>query len=179
MTPQQLPLLGTAPAAFDSIELAEANALLVAWQHRLGPLARPFGMLAYALLLDGRPVSVAISASTISATVRDGAGRQYRRGQLVELARLCAAPGYSWANRVMLRVWREVFGPRWPYWPPELAVSYSQNAHHRGGLYRFDGWERASERCGDWRGRSTWSARREPGHPAAGPKTLWLWRYSS
>jgi hypothetical protein len=81
---------------------------------------------------------------------------------------------------VMLRVWREVFARRWPYWPVRAAISYSQNAHHPGHTYRLDGWERMREDCGKPAGRtSSWSHSIGPGHPAYGPKTLWVWRYPS
>lgn len=84
----QMPLLGTAPVTAESIPVDGANALLVAWGHRLGPCNRPFSQRAYALLVDGEPISLAISASAVSGTV---AG--YRRDQVVELARLCSVPG--------------------------------------------------------------------------------------
>jgi hypothetical protein len=121
--------------------------------------------------VEGEPVSVTVSASAVSATVGG-----YRRNQVVELARLCSAPGHSWASRVALRLWREVAGPRWPYWSVLAAVSYSLNAHHRGHLYRHDGWERVQVSAGS-RGGGTWSARRGENDPASGSKTLWIWRY--
>lgn len=167
----QPPLFEAALVVFDTVGVAEANALLVAWQHHLGPLRRPFSTRAYALLLDGRPVSLAMSASTVSATV---AG--YRRQQMVEVARLCSAPGWGWASRVILRVWREVFARRWPGWPVLAAVSSSHNAHHRGAIYRFDGWERIRDDCGS-SGGGAWSRKRYAADAVAGPKTLWLWRY--
>lgn len=170
----QLPLLDVAPVAADTISVAEANALLVAWGHRLGPCTRPFSQRAYVLLVDGEPVSLGMSASAVSGTV---AG--YRRDQVVELARLCSAPGQSWASRVMLRLWREVFAQRWPDWPVVAAVSYSQNAHHRGDLYRFDGWERVRTDAGHPPGRTATWAKYPADHPARGPKSLWVWRYPS
>jgi hypothetical protein len=155
------------PASLRRTNRSEADELLVRWGHRLGPCRRPFGQQAYVLCVDHEPVSIAVSASVVSSTV---AG--YRRDQVVELARLCSAPGRAWASRVILRLWREVAAPRWPYWPVLAAVSYSLNAQHRGHLYRHDGWERVAVRGG-----GTWSARREPGDPAFGSKTLWIWRY--
>lgn len=162
-----LPMVGLMP-----IEVDEANQLLVAWQHKLGPCNRPFRQEAFALELDGRPISLAISASAVSATVGG-----YARTEVVELARLCALPGNRWANRVMLRLWREVCAPRWACWPVRAAISYSKNAEHRGDLYRCDGWERLQEDCGS-SGGGTWSRRREPGEPVDGTKTLWVWRYA-
>ena len=168
----QLPLLDIAPVAAESFDVAEANTLLVAWGHRLGPCTRLFSQRAYALLVDGEPVSLAMSASAVSGTVTG-----YRRDQVVELARLCSAPGHAWASRVMLRLWREVFAQRWPDWPVEAAISYSQNAHHRGDLYRFDGWERVRTDAGHPPGRTATWAKYGADHPARGPKSLWVWRY--
>lgn len=166
-------LLDVAPATFDTLSVASANELLVAWQHRLGPLHRPFSQRAYVMLVDGAPISLAMSASAVSKTAGG-----FRRDQVVELARLCSAPGCSWASRVMLRVWREVFARRWPDWSVEAAISYSQKAHYRGDLYRFDGWIRVSQACGS-NGGGAWSRQRYAGEAARGRKTLWLWRYPS
>lgn len=169
---EQIPLLATAPVTAESISVAEANALLVAWQHRLGPLNRPFSQRAYALLVDGVPVSLAMSASAVSGTVAD-----LRRDQVVELARLCSAPGGAWASRVMIRLWREVFAQRWPDWSVKAAISYSQNAHHRGDLYRFDRWEKIRDDAGHPPGRSATWAKYDAGDVRRGPKSLWMWRY--
>lgn len=169
--PAQLPLLHAPIAAIEPIDVNEANALLVAWAHKLGPCERPFGQEAFAFLIDGKYRGVAVSASTVSSTV---AG--FRRQEVVELARLAAEPGNRWLNRVTLRIWREVLGPRWAYWPVKAAVSYSKNAMHRGDIYRTDGWEKVSEDCGS-SGGGTYSTKRATGDALAGSKTLWLWRY--
>jgi len=169
--PLQPRLLDVPIAALARIDVDEANELLVAWGHRLGPVHRPFGMQAFVLGLP-EPVAVAVSASTVSNTA---AG--YRRGELVELARLGRAPAAPWALRVMLRLWRELCGPRWPYWRPLAAISYSKNADHSGDLYRFDGWERAADNCGVTGGGGAWSRPRYSTDPAKGPKSLWRWRY--
>ncbi|MDG4784392.1 hypothetical protein O7626_00330 [Micromonospora sp. WMMD1102] len=159
---------GLTPAAIET-----ANGLLADWGHNLGPCRRPFGSEGWVLEVAGRPVSVAVSASTVGSTA---AG--YPRGELVELARLCSAPGCRWATRVMLRLWREVAGPAWSYWPARAAVAYSQNDRHEGRIYRFDGWRRVTDRAGAPPGpNATWTKHRGPGHPAAGPKSLWLWEY--
>jgi len=165
--------LFAALAGVERYDLATANGLLVEWGHRLGPCERPFRSEAYALTVEGKPVAVAISASAVSAVVGD-----YRRNEVVELARLCAHPSCPWANRVLLRLWREVCAPRWASWTPQAAVSYSQNAHHTGDLYRFDGWEKVRENCGST-GGGTWSTRRAADAPVAGRKTLWAWRYGA
>lgn len=151
------------------LDLDDANRLLVEWGHKLGPCERPFRSEAFALELHGEPISVAISASTVSETA---AG--FDRVQLVELARLAAR--VRWANRVMIRLWREVCAPKWPCWPVRAAVSYSHNAMHSGNLFRFDGWEKVREDCGS-SGGGTWSKPRAEGDAVRGSKTLWLWRF--
>jgi hypothetical protein len=160
-------------AGLATITPAEANRLLTDWGHYLGPCRRPFGTQAWLLDVAGTPISVAISASTVSTTA---AG--YPRLQLVELARLCTNPDHRWATRPMLRLWREIAGPAWPYWPVHAAIAYSANGRHDGGLYRFDGWTRVRSDAGHPSGPgATWSTYRDPDHPAAGAKTLWLWEY--
>ena len=155
----QLSMLPVAGLA--TVPLDHANRLLADWGHYLGPVNRPFGAQAWVLDIDGEPVSVAVSTSTVSEhiaydeTTTTGEGddlevivqrKTLQRGELVELARLCSAE--RWATRVMLRLWREVAAPRWPYWPVTAAVAYSQNSRHDGTLYRFDGWTRAADDCG-------------------------------
>lgn len=142
--------------ALIDLDLSAANELLEAWGHRLGPVNRPFRSEAWGLELHDRGiVSVAVSASTVSSTVDDG---RYRREEVVELARLAASE--PWANRVMLRLWREVCAPAWPCWKVKAAVSYSHNALHRGDLYRFDGWRPSRRRPGSGVGpRATSHAR--------------------
>ena len=153
------------------VRLAEANRLLAAWGHQLGPVHRPFGSQAWVLHVGAQPVAAAVSVSTVSDMT---AG--YPRTQLVELGRLCSRE--PWANRVMLRLWREVAAPRWPYWEPAAAVSYSLNARHDGQLYRFDGWTKITTGAGS-RGGRAWSRGQYAAPAAHGPKTLWLWRYPS
>jgi hypothetical protein len=166
----QLALGPAAAAGLRGVPIVEANRLLVAWGHYLGACRRPFGQQAWALVVGAEPVAVAVSASPVAATT---AG--YRRSQLVELARLCSAE--RWATRVMLRLWREVAGPAWPYWPARAAIAYSQNDRHEGRIYRFDGWERVTARAGS-NGGGAWSRPRHPGDMVHGPNTLWLWRYN-
>jgi hypothetical protein len=181
-----LPVAGLTP-----ISLAWANTLLARWGHYLGPCERPFGAQAWALEVESRAVAVAVSASTVSEHIAwtdvrtEGDGdeqmvivekRTMKRGEIVELARLCAAPGERWATQPMCRLWREVGAQRWPYWSVKAAVAYSQNSRHRGGIYRFDGWERVSENCGS-SGGGAWSRKRYATDAAHGQKSLWLWRY--
>lgn len=165
--------------ALVGVPLDVANSLLVEWGHYLGPMERPFGWQAFVLDIAGEPVSVAVSASTVSSTVAGLA-----RSEVVELARLCSAPTARWATRPTLRLWREVGAPCWlnkyPDWRLSAAVAYSQNARHGGDIYRFDGWTRVTDRAGAPSGPgSTWSRQRGAEHPAAGPKSLWLWRYEA
>ncbi|MBO2461185.1 hypothetical protein [Actinomadura violacea] len=168
---------GTFPlhvAGWATIPLEQANTLLTAWRHSLGPVRRPFGSQAWLLDVGGTPAAVAVSCSIVSPTVHS-----FRRNQVVELARLCSAPDARWATRVALRLWREVAATRWPYWHVAAAVSYSQNARHGGDIYRFDGWTKVSTKCGnETSATATWSKVRDRHHPARGPKTLWLWRFT-
>lgn len=173
----QLPLLHAPAVGLVPLDEDEANDRLVAWEHDLGPCGRPFGIDPWGLELDGRLISVAVGASIVSKHVRDREGRVLRCGEVVELARLCSSPGHRWATRVMLRLWREVAAPRWPYWPVVAAVSYSQNAKHPGNVYRLDGWEKVREDAGFSGGGGAWSRPRYASDATHGAKTLWLWRY--
>lgn len=161
--------------AFVQVGAAAADAALIAWGHYLHEQGRPFGREDWALLLDGEPIAVACSASIISNSV---AG--YKRGEVVELARLCRRPEaeFSWATLPTLRLWRQVAAPRWHYWPVKAAVAYSQNKRHNGGIYRMDGWESLNAHCGVSRGGGTWTRQRQEGDPEVGAKTLWIWRYA-
>ena len=115
----------------------------------------------------GSAVAVSISASIVSATV---AG--YRRGEVVELARLGRDPLVPWVLRPMLRIWRSVFAPRWRCWPVRAAVSYALPGT-AGALYRFDGWRRVG-RCRPWAGGATWSQPARVNDVGDGVKTLWV-----
>jgi antitoxin VapB len=129
----------TAPLRFPTVTLEEIgrpelNVWLTAWQHRMGPIRRPYSGWAHALLQDGRPVAV---ASTDRLIRQQAAG--LTRSEAVELSRLGASrPDLS---RAMLWLWRVFVFPelaiahgfRW-------AISYQDKAMHKGNLYRFDGW---------------------------------------
>jgi hypothetical protein len=184
-----IPVAGLLPVPLD-----EANRLITEWGHSLGPVERPFGAEAWVLEVESRPVSVAVSGSTVSKhiawteTTTEGDGddlevvvtrHELKRGEVVELARLCTAPGQRWATRPMVRLWREVAAPRWPYWHPVAAVSYSQNDKHEGSIYRFDGWTRiASNKARSGGGGSrSWSSAVRLGDVSYGSKSLWMWRY--
>ena len=170
--PAQLALVHAPIVGLVPYTIADANRLLERWEHKLGICARPFRQEAFALELDGKPLAVAISASVVSDHV---AG--YKRNEVVELARLGRTPDAPWVLRVMLRLWRAVCAPRWSCWPVKAAVSYHKQAWHSGDIYRFDGWEKASENCGS-SGGGAWSRPRYAGDAAHGRKTLWVWRYS-
>jgi antitoxin VapB len=161
----EVPLVGLYPCSIDT-----ANTCLIRWGHKLGACKRPFRSEAFGLELDGQVIAIAISASIVSDHI---AG--YQRDEVVELARLAAANG--WANRIMLRLWREVCAPRWQCWPVKAAVSYSHNAMHSGDLYRFDGWEKNRCDAGS-SGGGTWSKKRDKSETVYGKKSLWLWKYS-
>lgn len=168
-TPYRLPL--TPLVRFDEVPVAAGNELVERWQHDLGPCNRPFGMQAFVLHIDNEPVSVAVSASTVGSTA---AG--FSRYEVVELARLCTAPGFSVFTRVALRLWREVAARAWPHWQVVAAVAYSQNTRHPGNIYRADGWKLVKEDAGS-SGGGTYSTKRDADHPASGSKRLWLWEY--
>jgi hypothetical protein len=156
--------------------MADAEAsddLLQFWGHYLGACNRPFGRQDWILTLESMPIAVATSSSIVGTTA---AG--YPMQDVVELARLCTSPDHSWATRVILRLWREIGARRWPYWPIRAAVAYSQNNRHDGAIYRFDGWEKVTEKAGS-SGGGTYSRKRFPGDAADGKKTLWLWRFGA
>lgn len=166
-----VPLVSLVP-----VTLEDANALLVRFEHKLGPVNRPFRSEAFAMLVDARPVGVVVSASTVSDRITgeiDGERVDYGRMEVVELARLAAEP---WASRVMIRLWREVLAPRWDSWRVYAAVSYSHNAMHKGDLYRFDGWTRIRTDAGS-SGGGAWTRKRYATDAVHGSKSLWVWRY--
>lgn len=171
MTYVQDGLLDAAAVTFARRSMAEANDLLTTWGHYLGPCERLYGPQGWVLAIEGRAVAVAVSGAPVSSTV---AGLP--RTEVVELARLCAAPGERWATRPTLRLWREIAAPRWPYWTVRAASAYSQNSRHDGSIYRFDGWTKVTDKAGS-AGGGTWSAKRLPGDVLHGRKTLWLWTY--
>ena len=125
---RQLRLLTVPIAGLMPLPVGDANDLLTEWGHYLGPVKRPFRQEAYALEVDQRPVSIAVSASIVSVRVKG-----FSRTEVVELVRLCTDPGHRWATRVMLRLWREILAPRWSCWPVRAAVAYSQT-RSRGHL---------------------------------------------
>jgi hypothetical protein len=168
------PLLDVAMIGIYPLSVDEVNKYLVEWDHKLGPCERPFRSEGFALIAKERIVAVAMSCSIVHGPV---AG--YQTQEVVELARLAACE--PWANRVMLRLWREICAPSWHCWPVKAAVSYSHNGLHSGNLYRFDGWEKIKDNCGTNGKGGNWGRRgRGYAHEAIhGLKTLWCWRYPS
>jgi len=123
--------------SFDSIDLAEANRMLMAWGHRMGPMERPEYAETphFALFHDGKPVAVAMAATLVRDHVGGGLDH-LTRVNTIELARLCAErPGLC---RVALRLWREFVLPQLA----PIAISYQDADLHNGNTYRFDGWAR-------------------------------------
>lgn len=122
---------------FDRIPLAQANARLVEWGHKMGPLERPKNYSrswSYGLFHSGDLVGVAIASNLIRPTL---AGGLLTRDDTIELSRLCACRPHL--CRVVLRLWREFAFPALPY---RWAVSYQDAVLHSGNLYRFDGWKK-------------------------------------
>ena len=125
-------------ASFRPITLEEANALLVRFGHRMGPLRRGDKRgWCHALFEGAEPVGVVTTSYLIRERVGGGLGH-LTRADAVELSRLCAArPDLC---RVVLRMWREFVFPALPF---AAAISYQDAAMHTGGLYRHDGWGRS------------------------------------
>jgi len=123
---------------FDEIALDDANALLAAWEHKMGAVERPNGYaVCHALVHRSEPVAVTVSSTLIRLNA--GAGLKHlTRDNTVELSRLCASR--SGLCRVALRMWREFVFPSLGF---KHALSYQDADLHNGATYRFDGWARA------------------------------------
>jgi hypothetical protein len=148
--------------AFEAVPLATANVCLERWGHRMGPVRRPCSdTIQHALLCEGQPLAVAVTAGLVRPSVGGGLVHLTRENTR-ELARVCAArPGLS---RVVLRLWREFV---FPALKVRYAISYQDAALHTGDLYRFDGWRRlAFSRAGGTDARSGRKGRN---------KWIWLW----
>jgi hypothetical protein len=166
---------------WDVCENELADRCLQAWGHWLGKCNRPYGRQSFALTLAGDTIAVAVSASTVAPTC---AG--YPRGEVVELARLCAHPLHRDMTRVALRLWRVTAGIQWQgkmnrpdllhsrgwKWQMRAYVSYANATRHSGDIYRFDGWRRAAKVKGSG-GDGTWGRKQK-----AEPKTVWVYELS-
>lgn len=162
------------PVTIERVDHATTTKLLDDWGHELGPCHRPFGRDEWVMFAAGRPVSLAVTASTVSATVTDETGRRWGRQEIVELARICSDPGARWATRPMLRLWREVLAHEWTHWPAQLLVSYSTPGK-AGHIYRHDGWTRVRD-VKPSTGGGTWSNRPKTADMGDGVKALWIYR---
>jgi len=160
------------PLFFSEVTLDQANELIEAFGHPLGPFNRSFGRQAWGLAIDGKAAAVAVSGSTVGAT---SAG--YKRAQVVDLARIARHPAHPGILRVMLRLWRDYLAGRWDYWPVQAAVSYALPGKE-GNLYRFDGW-RFWGYCKPWAGGGTWSRPSRANDMADGVKKLYYYQYPS
>lgn len=161
----------------EEVERDVVNALFVEWDHPLGPCKRPFGHSSHVLLSHGRVVAATHMASTVSATL-DLLSDDFKRKQLVELARIGRADDAPWAMRVMLRLWREsIARQEWGHWSVEAVVSYSLPGYS-GDIYRFDGWTKVRDvkRASPGKG-STWSKPSATDAMGDGKKGLWTYIY--
>lgn len=147
------PSVSANPSLFDGVDLIgvtwrgisrdEANAALVSWEHKMGPMRRvDYGDEAcHGLIEDGKILAI----TTTSGLVREAVGGApwATRETAIELSRLCASD--KDLNRVALRLWRRFsfpkFGKRW-------AISYQDSDLHTGATYRNDGWTRVCHSAG-------------------------------
>lgn len=165
MQPRHQPERITSPflfsmVSFSSVSLAEANVLLEMWGHKMGRLHRGNqGAWCHALFHESEAVGVVTASPLIRECV--GGAKWLTRENCVELSRLAAAR--EGLCRVVLRLWREFVFPALGY---QWAISYSDNALHRGELYRCDGWQKIAQSRS---GIDTRSGR--PGRN----KSVWLW----
>lgn len=161
-----------APVAMAECSKGEANELLAEWEHPLGPCNRPFHQEHHLLVVAGEPVALTVSASTVSPTIST-----HRRNEVVELARIARAPDAWWAMRPALRIWRQVFAPRWETWPVAAAYAYALPGTE-GDIYRFDGWELVGTVGKARAGKSsTWSNPSAADGIGDGRKKLWRYVY--
>lgn len=161
-TSLQLPLV-----SYGIIDDVLADEMLRDWGHWLGGCNRPYGRQSFGLVLGGRVLSVAVSASLRWPV----AG--YARDRVVELARLASHPRHADLTRVCLRLWRKVAAAEWRprYWKVDAYVSYQDAVRHTGNIYRFDGWTLAERRRGGVTGRNARGGRRK-----YNPKNVWVWK---
>lgn len=145
---------------FDAFTLAEANALLEMWGHKMGPILRGDQRgWCHALKHEGRPVALTTASYLIAPVV--GNAPHLQRENTLELSRLCAER--SGLCRVALRLWREFVFPALGF---EFAMSYQDADLHNGNTYRFDGWQRVA------RSRSGTDTR--SGRPG---RDKWVWQF--
>jgi hypothetical protein len=150
-------------ATLQECSLADANTLLVEWQHKMGALNRgttDYGCQgSFVLLHESSPIAVATHSTLIRDHVGGGLGHM-TRPDTIELSRVCAARPHL--NRVMVRLWRELV---FPSLRRRFAISYQDAVIHGGDLYRFEGWTRSPEKS-----RSGTDAR-----TGKVGRTKWIW----
>lgn len=151
---------------FGFIDDAEADRLLVEWDHWLGGCGRPFGRQSFGIVIDGEILSVAVSASLRWPV----AG--YKRDEVVELARQASHPDHSNLTRVCVRLWRIIAPREWSmkYWHVRACISYQNAIKHTGNIYRFDGWKKVKEVKGGVTGRNA-----RKGRQKYDPKNVWAY----
>ncbi len=148
---------------FDVVSLAEANALLLGWGHRMGPCERAenLGSWCHAMFHEGNPVAVTVTCTLIRDHVGGGFGH-LTRANCCELARVCAAR--PTLCRAAVRLWREFVFPSLGY---SAVISYQDAVMHRGEIYRCDGWVRSPERSRSGTDARTGKRGRD--------KWVWVW----
>lgn len=126
----QLALRWSPVVAFYQVDMAEAEALLIAWRHPLHlptgdcpscgrahpggrPYERPFGRMAFVMEDRGRLAATVVLASTVNASVCKARG--WHRYNTVDLARIARSPDRRDAKclRAVLRISREYLVPLW------------------------------------------------------------------
>ena len=171
---------GPITVALGEVTRAQANELLVAWEHPLGPYTRLFGEQHFVMTVAGKPVAVACTGSVRSKTVAGGIPRR----NVVELARIARHPDHPRSLRAMLRLWTDYLAPLWavkyPDWQVDAAISYalprSHDGRKQGNLYRFDAWKDLGF-TRPWGGSTGWGNASKANLIGDGRKRIFLYRY--
>jgi hypothetical protein len=144
-------------ASFEPISLEALNACLVAWEHKMGVLRRPFApAVCHGLFHRGEIVAVTAASTLIPAQLEG-----LDRADTIELSRLCAARPHL--CRAMLRLWREFWLPESGY---RYAISYQDERLHLGTTYKHDGFRVLTRTRSGTDARSGVRGR---------TKTVWYW----
>ena len=196
---RQLALRLSPVVAFYQVDIAEAEELLIAWQHPLHladeeypngrPYSRPYGSLSFVMEDRGRVAAAVVLASTVNASVCKERG--WHRYNTVDLARIARSPDRrdEQCLRAVLRIARLYFTPLWlgayPGWdersaelcgqPQIEALSSTSLPGTPGQMYRFDGFERIRVTKGAKGG-----GHQKPSAANAiadGARGLWVYRY--
>lgn len=159
-------LFPEALVSFDRIDRAEMNALLIAWDHKMGPINRPeyTPPIDFALREHGRPIAV-IAADTLVRETCD-----FTRQDAFELSRLCSAPERRGVSSMAMRMWRAFAYPLITRaWKTPWVISYQDAVRHTGNLYRYDGWLIVGYSV------SGTDTRARPDTARASRKKIWAW----